>query len=926
MQLAKLVLFFCLLGVHSIAIASNHYIEDAKAYLAKGEVQSGIIQLKNHLKQKPNSVVARHLLGITYFQAGKLLQAENELQKASRLAPKNSEVQLNYASVLLDLKKYKEVIALLNTHTVEHQDSAITASMNGRYQTLLGYAFLGLKENLEAQKSFQAGADKGYIKANIGLAKIALLEEKQDKALLLLEKVLAQDANDQRALQLKALVLNITGDSKQALSIYHRLIKEKPHQQDLFLQRAATYLALNQLGDAEKDIQHLLSVNKQQAQANFLLSKVRLIQKNYPSAQQFAQKVLNSNSRHYPSILILGISHYAQGHFNQADKYLTQYLSFQPENVKVQNILANVYLAEKKPQEAILILSNLSKNDRENIDVLLTLGSAYLLSGDYPKGLEILYQAKTLAPNNKEVQKRIVASQFQVGNMSNAIKELEAYIPLVKDSLKMDSLLIASYIQQGLFKKAEKKINHLISIDANKPILYVLRAAIEKYYLNNEQAKKSYDTAITIDQKFIPAYVGLAKTYYEDGAYDKADQVYRKIITINSHYNSAYIALANLAEKKSDLVAAEKLLIKAYTHNKESVKQQLNNATFLAHFYDRNHLKDKMLWIAQDILKNNPEQVEVLAFMVDVQLRLGHLSQAEALLQEIIHKDKETIKYRLSLAAVLAKQNNRNSDMERILNEAFQLDPTKPLALVVQHGLQLEKKQYKKALKTARQVMQSFPRLSLGEQLEADILWQQKHFSEAIRLYKKAYQKHPNEHLAIKIVDAMNERGNRSDVMIFLKQQIKQQKNNQRLLFKAAKIYQKKADYEQALYYYSQLLKQQIENAIVLNNMAWIYAQQNNPKAIDFARRAYNKQPASGAIADTYGYILLENKKPKEALRVLKRASELAPDIKDIRYHLALAYNANGKRKNAIAILEKLIEGGAFVEKEKAMQLLQQLK
>ena len=64
----------------------------------------------------------------------------------------------------------------------------------------------------------------------------------------------------------------------------------------------------------------------------------------------------------------------------------------------------------------------------------------------------------------------------------------------------------------------------------------------------------------------------------------------------------------------------------------------------------------------------------------------------------------------------------------------------------------------------------------------------------------------------------------------------------------------------------------------VLNNLAWLYQGAGDPRALETAARAYEVAPDNASVADTYGWILSQNGRHEQSLRVLEHAVALAPD------------------------------------------------
>ncbi len=928
MQFPKLFFAFFLFCLYNPSLYAGNYLDDAKIYLSNGKNQAAIIQLKNHLKDSPDSISGRYLLGMIYIKTGNILLAEKELKKANQLAPNNEQIQLNYSRILLSLKKAPRVISILkNKYTTPETE-------NLRLE-VLAYAHLALNQVAQAQSLFQLAISEGYNRANTGLAQIAFNKKNYSKARALLNKVLLEDKNNKRALKLKAAVLNKAGEYKQALLVYHRLIKNNPQQPLFYLQRAVTYLALKQYTRAENDINIILQKEKYEPHANYLMARVKLAQKKYKQAQEAAMKVIATNATHSASILILGITSDKLHLFNQAEKYLTEYLAINPKDTKIQLFLANMYLANNKPEEALFLLKNLQESiDKLNKpetyanqgETLMLLGSAHLALDEQNKGFELLNKARILNPDNPNIRDRLVGEQIRSGDINSAINELEKGSFLDKNTLKNNSILIGSYIIQGQYKKAENTLNTVLLAYPDTPNLYIFQAAIAHYHQNYKKEKESYNQALKIDKQYIPAYMGLAKLSHDDSNNTLAKQYYQLVLTIDKNYITALLALGLINEQENNLLAAEQFLLRAYNKSKGKLQNEFKHAILLAQFYQRHKLETKTLVIADDLLKNYPDTVEALSYMIDTQIALSNLTEAEVYLNKIISNDPQNIKHRLILAQLLAQQDNREEDMNILLDEAFYIDPASPYVLTIKTALQLHNKDYQKALKTAQWITLRFPLLNTGETLEADILWQMKEFKHALQVYQKAYKKEATYPLAIKIANIMIFQNDQEGAIEFLKQESNKQTNKSPLLFQLAKIYQNKGEYKQAIDYYQQVLSQQADNVTVLNNLAWNYYLINDPQALDFARQAYSKQPGSAAITDTYGLILLADKQNKEALNVLKRASDLAPYSKEIRFHLAQAYYANDNKQKASDNLKKILsDKKSFKSRDQAMELLQQL-
>jgi Flp pilus assembly protein TadD len=132
--------------------------------------------------------------------------------------------------------------------------------------------------------------------------------------------------------------------------------------------------------------------------------------------------------------------------------------------------------------------------------------------------------------------------------------------------------------------------------------------------------------------------------------------------------------------------------------------------------------------------------------------------------------------------------------------------------------------------------------------------------------------------------------------------------------------------YDDAIQQYLALSEENADNPVVLNNLAWLYQQKEDTRAIEFAERAYALAPKSAAIVDTLGWILVDNGQYARALELLRKATVLAPQESEIRYHLAVALHRAGRSDDARRELQEILRlGKDFASAVEARDLLRSL-
>jgi Flp pilus assembly protein TadD len=115
------------------------------------------------------------------------------------------------------------------------------------------------------------------------------------------------------------------------------------------------------------------------------------------------------------------------------------------------------------------------------------------------------------------------------------------------------------------------------------------------------------------------------------------------------------------------------------------------------------------------------------------------------------------------------------------------------------------------------------------------------------------------------------------------------------------------------------------DNVIVLNNLAWLYMPRGDGRALSTAKRAHALAPANPNIADTLGWILVQEGRPNEALTYLRQSVQLDPNNATAQYHLGVAYRETEDLTAARESLQRAVELGNFPDLEAAREALAQL-
>ena len=549
---------------------------------------------------------------------------------------------------------------------------------------------------------------------------------------------------------------------------------------------------------------------------------------------------------------------------------------------------------------------------------IVTLGlltsSSYTLAATYDSlnGQENNFdRLEQIAPSNNGLNSPSILPQLQQAQ---------------NNEKKAEYLEVLNLIKKNDLKGAKQKIAALLKQYPNVPEYYNLQALLESSQKNSKAAQENYEKALKLDDKNVLAYLGLAKLALDNKDLENAKKHASKAVAINDKAINAYLILADIALNQKNNSEVEKILMTAFEKVNGNISAEIEILKNLGKFYALQKQLDKLLAVSQEFVTRHPNDPQALSTLAEAQLINGKKELAAKTLQQIIDQDKQDIGHRLLLAQIYAQDTTREKETLKLIDDAIAIDKTKPQAIAFKTAYLAKLKRYPEAMENADLAEKQFPKTAFGKLLKADVYLAQKLNDKALDAFKQAYKLQVNEKVMFTIADLLIAESKLPEAIKFLDGEAKKDKTGA-AHFKLGTLYQEQKDYPKAETHYLAVLKLQPENALALNNIAWLYSLQNNPKALEFAKKAYEKAPESSAIIDTYGYILVKQGQAKEGLPLLEKAVKLTPNENGIRFHLAEAYVATGDKKQALNILESLAKTEQkFAEQEAAITLLNQLK
>ena len=233
------------------------------------------------------------------------------------------------------------------------------------------------------------------------------------------------------------------------------------------------------------------------------------------------------------------------------------------------------------------------------------------------------------------------------------------------------------------------------------------------------------------------------------------------------------------------------------------------------------------------------------------------------------------------------------------------------------------------AIPLAQALGAEFPNEPYADHLMGLIEQQRGQPAAAFERFLAALDKRDSPLLAVRAYEAKRDADGDAAAVAFLQQWLDANAEDSVVMQTLAEGYYALGEHDKALALFERAERQAPDNPMLLNDLAVIYNALGDERALDYARRAYDKLPASPEVGDTLGWILVQRGEVADGLRYLRDARSRAASDPGISYHIAVALKEMGRNAEAMDELVSLLRESRqqrFAEREQATALLDELR
>jgi putative PEP-CTERM system TPR-repeat lipoprotein len=589
-----------------------------------------------------------------------------------------------------------------------------------------------------------------------------------------------------------------------------------------------------------------------------------------------------------------------------------------PENLEARKLLANVNLRLQRPEVAmqVLIPAQQSSSLDPQVDALLAL--ANLQRGNQAAAVELLQRSVAAQPANEGLKLDLALAYVSAGRNQEAIDLLNT-LPARPGSARREYLLIAAIAKVKSPQDAQAEVEKIVRANPKDAELLGVAASFYAQNRNFPRARVLLRDAVALDPKNAGSLARLARLELEAGDDAAARSALLALLTVDPASQAAHLALAQIDLRNQETKRAIEQLETARGADEKAVEPRLLLAA--------QYLRERRTKEADSVLKELATLAETNPAIAAVTGRLyvqaGRYDEALSLFRAAVRREPRNPSWLLEVARVQVARGDASGARDS-LQKALEIEPDAVAVNGLMIALELKEGRSGQALARALRVRGAHSEDASAAMLEGDVHFATRDAASAAKAFADSYRLAPSSGAAIRTYQSRSlARLAASTALLTDWLQRHPQDRAARTIYAQALLEQ--GQNAAAIAQFEQVVAGGKPGAMALNNLAWLYQQAHDPRAEATAKRAFDQAPEVPAIADTYGWILVEAGRASVALPILERAASAAKATPEVHYHYAVALAKAGQPDEARASLRKLVAGPAFAEAGEARALLKQL-
>ena len=802
-------------------------IERATDHRDKGKLRASVIDLKSILRKDPKHTEARLMLGQIYLDIHDADSAEKELDAAIKLGGPEKTIQYLRGKSLLLRGNFEEI---LEQFQIEQSESA---EIQSKFELLRGRSYFGLLRHEEAKTAYHRSM-KAYrkdineerphlkiteppefIDAMVGLANIAISREQWDEAKKLLNRASLLVDNNAFVLASKGELTFRQGELSDSESAFKAAFAKRPFDPKLQIGIARAQILLEKYEEAITNLDAIRSIFPKHLITNYFRSLVALQTADYNLAKTMSESILADRPNFLQVYRIAGAANYSLGNYEQAQLYLNRFSIAFPTDKSVRHLLGLTLMRLNRHDDAVDTLQPLSEEQPDNVKILKLIATAAAESGNLALAGNYFEKALKVEPDIPTTHLQLAAIKHATGRAAESIEEIERALQKSPKFLRGRYALLSLYLRNNEFEKALDVAGKLREQDNESPMPFIGEGAAYIGLKNFDKALAAFNQGRAIDPYHVGAAFGAADIHLDREEFDESEAIYKDLLAKKPGHLPTLMRLIGIEFYSGKVEQAKSSIALAMKEHPKAIGPRLLAAQVELD-QDR---PDKAMNVLQDVIKENPDQPDLLNAMGRAQIAARKGGEAARTLERLVRGQPNSSGAHYLLSQAYALLGNRTK-MHAELDLALSLDPKNIRAGIARvRGLVTDNK-VPDAKRQFASLKKEWPDRRGIKMLDAWLAMRDDRAADAAAILKEVHKESDTEKVTIDFAAALWESGKSEAAVNVIETWLKKHPDRINAQFELANYYLLQNRSEDAKPLLVLLAKRQPNNWIVLNNLA----------------------------------------------------------------------------------------------------------
>jgi cellulose synthase operon protein C len=564
------------------------------------------------------------------------------------------------------------------------------------------------------------------------------------------------------------------------------------------------------------------------------------------------------------------------GNLTKAEALLNTAVAKNPHDLVLRGELAQVYLAERRFDQAESELRNIVNVDRADIKSQQNLVRFLITYKGAKAGQAELEKLIKAAPDAFELKMMMAELHFAQNEFGEATELLQALIKTPNTperKLTAQGKLAEFEVTRGDYAKAGAVIADMLQNDRRNITALRLRAAIRLEHNQFDEAIADLREALNQQPKSAQLLLLMALAYERSGKNELAERQYADAMKSPTADANVVLRYVGFLQRRGDLSHAEDIL--------------------------------------GDVVTRNPRNLQMLSALAQIRLTRQNWAGAMASADAIAALGEDRGIADQIRAAAFAGQNKIDQSTSALEKaHAAAPDATQPIVSLVARYLQTGHAD--KAELLLQGMLKKYPANAQLLVLMGQTELSQKRNAEALTNFKLATTQQPKDTLGyLALYEFYVREKNYSAAAEVINSGLSELPNNPNLRLASAALALLKGDEESAISQYELILKDQPKLLLAINNLVSLLLdhrsdQDSLARAWDLAANLRNSNVPQ--FLDTLGWADYKHGDFERAVSNLETARAKLSNSAAVLYHLGMAYKAIGQAEKSSEQLRAALE------------------